>query len=98
MHFDQLNVQDQPKFVWPATFSLARAYLDQLARSNGMSSSRIAATRTTLLHAEQVPVAQRRAALAKLATELNNDASGVTDRAKVRMLASTVSDLSNASR
>jgi hypothetical protein len=98
VHFDQLNVQDQPKFVWPASFSLARAYLDQLARSNGMSSSRIAATRTTLSHAEQVPVAQRRAALAKLATELNNDASGVTDRAKVTLLASTVSELANASR
>ena len=96
VHFEQLNVQDQPKFVWPASFSLARAYLDQLARSNGMSSSRIEATRSTLSRAEQVPVAQRRAALAKLATELNNDASGVTDRAKVNKLAATVNDLANA--
>ncbi|MBS1241297.1 MAG: repeat-containing protein, partial [Gemmatimonadetes bacterium] len=29
VHFDYLNAQGQPKFVWPASFSLARAYLDQ---------------------------------------------------------------------
>ena len=27
-----LNVQGQPKYVWPATFSLSRSYLDQLER------------------------------------------------------------------
>src|SRR5207244_4232377 len=36
VHFDYLNVQDQPKLVWPASFVVARAYLDQLARSNGL--------------------------------------------------------------
>ena len=34
VHFDYLNVQDQPKIVWPASFALARAYLDQLEREN----------------------------------------------------------------
>ena len=30
VHFDDLNAQDQPKLVWPASFVVARAYLDQL--------------------------------------------------------------------
>ena len=42
------NTQDQQKFVWPPSFALARAYLDQLARSNGLSAETIAAARTTL--------------------------------------------------
>ena len=33
VHFDYLNTQGQPKLVWPASFALARAYLDQLERS-----------------------------------------------------------------
>ncbi|MGH7523967.1 MAG: LVIVD repeat-containing protein [Gemmatimonadales bacterium] len=98
VHVNTLNVQDQQRFTWPPTFSLARAYLDQLERDHGMSSSRIAAARTALAHAEQVPVGQRRSSLAKFSTELNNDASGVTDRAKVRMLSATVNDLANSER
>src|SRR3989449_8423182 len=39
------NTQDQPKFVWPASFTVARAYLDQVARSNGLAPERLAATR-----------------------------------------------------
>ena len=45
VHLDYLNTQGQPKLVWPPSFALARAYVDQLARSNGLSASRIAAVR-----------------------------------------------------
>ena len=38
VHFDYLNAQDQQKFVWPPSFALARAYLDQLERSNGLAA------------------------------------------------------------
>ncbi|MGH7592741.1 MAG: LVIVD repeat-containing protein [Gemmatimonadales bacterium] len=95
VHFDQLNVQDQPKFVWPPSFALARAYLDQLSRSNGLSSSRITAARTALTRAEQVSGPRRQAALAQLATQLDREGSGVTDRAKVGTLAAAVNDLAN---
>ena len=30
VHFDELNVQNQPKITWPANFVVARAYIDQL--------------------------------------------------------------------
>ena len=38
VHLDYLNAQGQPRIVWPASFAvLAQAYLDQLARSNGLA-------------------------------------------------------------
>ncbi len=37
VRLEYLNTQGQPKLVWPATFALARAYLDQLERSQGLS-------------------------------------------------------------
>ncbi len=52
VHFDYLNVQGQPKYSWPASFALARAYLDQLERTNGLGSARISAARSALSSAE----------------------------------------------
>ena len=37
IHMDFLNVQDQPKLIWPATFALSRAYTDQLERWKGLA-------------------------------------------------------------
>jgi hypothetical protein len=90
VHFDQLNVQDQPKIVWPASFAVSRAYVDQLERSKGMSAERIAAVRQALASAEAASGAGRSSALAQLASQLDNDASASTDAAKVRLLASSV--------
>ncbi|HXI63524.1 MAG TPA: DUF4398 domain-containing protein [Gemmatimonadales bacterium] len=98
IHFDFLNVQDQPKLVWPASFVLARAYLDQLARSNGLAAARVAGARDALARAEKLSGADRRGALTQLATQLNGDASTAADAAKVRTLATTVTGLANAER
>ena len=38
VHFDELNVQDQPKIVWPQNFVVARAYIDQLARGTSVAA------------------------------------------------------------
>jgi hypothetical protein len=35
---NDLNVQCQPHYVWPAHFTVARAYLDQLARDKGVAA------------------------------------------------------------
>src|SRR4029450_12521030 len=37
--FDYLNAQEQRKFVWPASFAKARAFLDQLERNNGLAAA-----------------------------------------------------------
>jgi hypothetical protein len=96
VHFDQFNTQGQQKFVWPPSFALARAYLDQLERSNGLGSGRIKAVRKALGHAEKGSGAERREALGKLATQLDGDARGSNDAAKLRLLAGAVRNLSGS--
>src|SRR5205807_4452324 len=44
VRFDYLNAQEQRKFVWPPSFAKARAYLDQLERSNGLAAATVAAS------------------------------------------------------
>jgi hypothetical protein len=98
VRLEYLNAQEQPKFVWPPSFPLARAYLDQLQRSNGLAATRISAVRGELARAERLSGEQRRDALTQLATQLNGDAAGARDQAKVRTLATAVTDLANAQR
>ena len=93
MHFDYQNTQGQPQFVWPASFALSRAYVDQLERSNGLSSSRISDVRQSLASAEGASAGQRRDALNKLASQLDGDTSASSDAAKVRLLATSVREL-----
>jgi hypothetical protein len=88
-----LNAQSQPKFVWPATFALARAYVDQLERSTGLSTGRISSVRRSLAGAENASGAAQREALETLATQLHDEAGRSRDRAKVWMLAAAVREL-----
>jgi hypothetical protein len=98
IRFDYLNAQDQQQLVWPASFVVARAYLDQLARSNGLAPDKLSAARMALAGAERLSGQGRRDALTQLATQLQGDAQGAADQAKVGMLAGTVTDLAGAAR
>ncbi|MEP6491782.1 MAG: hypothetical protein ABJF01_03840 [bacterium] len=98
VHFDYLNAQGQPKLVWPASFSLSRAYLDQLSRNNGLSAEKIAATRLALTAAEKLSGQPRKDALTALATQLHTDAAAASDAPRSHKLAFSVGDLANASR
>ena len=93
VHFDYLNAQDQQKLVWPASFVVARAYLDQLARSGGLSSARINATRDALTAAERQSGQAQKDALRQVATQLNADVATSRDQPKMRMLLGVVGDL-----
>ena len=93
VRFEQLNVQDQPKLVWPTSFSVARAYLDQLARNNSLSPDQLATITQDLDRAEHLSGQERQATLTKLQGQLERLAQGVGDPGKVRMLASEVADL-----
>ena len=98
VHMDYLNTQGQPKFVWPATFSLSRAYTDQLERSGGLAAGRLAAIRSALSQAETKTGVERRESLNKLAGQLEGDARGSSDAAKVRLLATSVHELASATK
>jgi hypothetical protein len=43
VHLGELNVQNQPKIVWPDTLVTARAYVDQLARSSALTPDKVTA-------------------------------------------------------
>ena len=98
VHLDYLNTQGQPKFVWPATFSLSRAYVDQLERANSMKAGEIAGLRKSLDAAEKATLGKRISALNKLAKDIDADVKESSDAAKVQTLAHSVRDLAAATR
>ena len=93
VRFSELNVQSQQKLVWPAAFVVARSYLDQLERNNGLASETIAATRTELTRAEGLSGQARKDALTALSTKLHGDARSAADAPRAHTLASAVGDL-----
>jgi hypothetical protein len=93
VRLEYLNAQGQPKYVWPASFALARAYADQLERSGGMTAAQLTAARSSLAAAERASGAGRRTALTRLAATLAAQGRGSSDAAKVTLLAGTVRDL-----
>jgi len=95
---DQANPQLQQRIVWPAAFVVARAYVDQLVRNDGLARARTDAVSRELARAEGLQGAARRTALTQLAAQLGRDAAGARDAARVRMLAGAVTDLANAAR
>ncbi len=91
--FAQYNAQEQTHIVWPATFSLARAYLDQLERNGGLSAARISAIRTELSAAEKASGGARSSALSATASAIANDVSSASDKGRVTLLQRAVRDL-----
>jgi hypothetical protein len=53
VRWNYLNAQGQPKIEWPASFSLAKAFVDQLERGRCLSASRVSAVRRELAAAER---------------------------------------------
>jgi len=90
VRLDYFNAQGQPQFVWPAHPAVAQAYLDQLARSNGLASGTISSARKELDKAGKESGTKRQERLTKLATQLDGAAAGAGDPAKVRTLTATI--------
>jgi hypothetical protein len=88
------NPSDQPKIVWPAAYVVARAYLDQLERTNGLAGDRITAIRADLDKAEHMSGAEQTGALGKLWKQTLADVKTAKDAERVRWLAGTIKGLS----
>ena len=93
VRWSHLNAQGQPKMEWPPSFALARSFVDQLERKKCLSTSRIGEVRQALSSAERASAAQRPTQLAALAAQIDGDARGSCDGAKVQMLLKAVRDL-----
>jgi hypothetical protein len=89
VRLDYLNAQGQPQFVWPATFALAKAYVDQLERSQGLPAARINSLRSELAAAERASSEQRRTALTTIA-------DGLASQAQARKLVDALRELAKS--
>jgi hypothetical protein len=94
--FDFLNVQDQPKFVWPASFALSKSYVDQLERWHGLSADRVSSVRSAITAAEALNGSARSAALNTLASQVGGYVNGSADPSRVQWLQASLKDLANA--
>jgi hypothetical protein len=91
VHFEELNVQNQPKVTWPSTFVTARAYLDQLTRSAALAPEKVAALNAAIAkveasHADKKEVAKLRT----MGASLDKDAAAAktpADADRLRALA-----------
>ncbi len=94
VHFDELNVQNQPKITWPANFVVARAYLDQLTRSSALAPERIAALNAAIARVEASRSDRKRVAQLKaVAVSLDKDAGAAkipADAERMRALAAII--------
>lgn len=98
VHVETLNPQNQQRIVWPASFVVARAYLDQLVRGNGLPAARTSAIAQQLDDAEKLSGKQRRSALNSLSSQLRNDAKGAADAGRVRALTTTVDEIARGAQ
>src|SRR5688572_15128351 len=93
IRYTAFNPQSQSRIVWPAAFVVARAYLDQLVRGDGLLRSWADPIYRELTRAEGLRGAARRTSLTNLANRLDRDARVAGDRKRVQALARTVRDL-----
>jgi hypothetical protein len=93
---DVFNPQHQPRFVWPASFVVARAYLDQLERNHGLAKGRVSNVAKALNKAEKQNGKKQAETLMKLAAELDRDVQASSDPNRVMRLSASVTELASA--
>jgi hypothetical protein len=91
--FETFNPQMQMRLVWPAAFVVARAYMDQLRRGDALRKAWAAPVSRQIDAAEKLTGAARRTALEKLAAQLDKDAIGSSDAARVHALAAVLREI-----
>ena len=92
--FKQLNAQDQPHYDWPATFALARAYVDQLDRDGTLETDKLSDVRSRLAQAERTSGDDQVEILNELADDMEGTNSTGND--KLNMLTETLRNLSSS--
>jgi hypothetical protein len=97
------NAQDQARIEWPAHPVVARAYLDQLARTKGIQADRAAAVTAAVERASKLKSGKDAAVADQLdavATQVDADASAASpsDAPRLRALAATLKGVAAAHR
>ena len=72
----ELNVQNQQRLVWPKNLTVAKAYIDQLERSQALSADRITALRAAIDKGDNAGLKKMAPALEKDAASARTPADG----------------------
>ena len=82
VRFEEFNSQNQPRYVWPPSFVVAKAYLDQLVRAKTIDPARGKTLRAALDHGDTAAAAAlaRLDELDKMAAELDTRCGGARRR------------------
>jgi len=84
---NELNVQNQQKIEWPAKLAVAKAYLDQLQRSQALAPDKLAALENAIQNAERSHMSKdAMAELNRMASSLAQEADAVKDRTDSKRL------------
>jgi hypothetical protein len=84
---DELNVQNQQKIVWPAHLVVAKAYLDQLARSQALPADRLAELTKAVDSAQKSHLGKKQVArLQNMAPAVQQDAAAAKSPADAKRL------------
>ena len=93
VRMEEFNAQNQPRIKWPATSVVAKAYLDQLTRTNAISADRAKAVRDNLAKVDELRTGKERNAaqvldaLNAVAAQVESDAKSKTGRDATRLVA-----------
>jgi hypothetical protein len=82
----EFNVQNQQRIVWPAKLVVAKAYLDQLERSQALPVDQIAAVRNAIQSAESSRLTRGLAKLQSLARSLKESAQTAKSAADAKRM------------
>jgi hypothetical protein len=94
----ELNVQNQQKIEWPSKLVVAKAYLDQLSRSQALPAERIAALQKAIQSAESSNLSKGALKTLKgMAPSLEKDAGSAKDQADSKRLRSLAEILKHPS-
>lgn len=87
----ELNVQNQQKIEWPAKLAVAKAYLDQLQRSQALAADKVASLEKAIQNAESSHMSKEAVAeLNRMASSLAQEAGAAknqTDSKRMHALA-----------
>jgi len=92
-----MNPQNQKKVVWPASFVVARAYVDQLRR-NSMLTAGVDRLTAELDRVEKLQGADRKTALTQLIAELNKEDPSALPAVDAKRVAGLVATLQEMAR
>jgi hypothetical protein len=74
-----LNVQNQQRIVWPRSLIVAKAYVDQLERSQTLSADQVTAIRAAIDKGDQKEIKKQAKSLKKATAKNANDQHRLTE-------------------